>query len=137
MNKSENPNPPGIESREGEKRVPIPMYSAEGQFTVEQMKQEYPEWSQHYVGDAELTAINYHATQALRRLGQETGIGSSVMRETGGSGLEWAIDHTPKEVGLEYDAHGIAGKRDAVAELDALLKEGIKKDRPFYSMSFL
>ena len=137
MNESENPNPLGVESRETESRVAIPMYSPESQFSVGQLKQEYPEWSQHYEGDAELTAINYHRTQILRKLGQETGIGGNIMLETGGSGLEWAIDHTPKEVGLEYDAHGIAGKTDPVIELDILLKDGIKKDRPFYSMSFL
>ena len=132
MNIFEDSHSLETESKETKKKIPIPIYSPANQFTVDQLKQEYPEWATH--GDEpEITAINYERTRALRKIGDETGIGRDILFEIGGEGLKWAIDHTPREVGMEYDSHGIAGKRGAIEELDTLLKDGIKEDRPFYS----
>ncbi len=105
---------------ENQDKIPVPIYSSEDQFTVEDLKAKYPDWASHYDGDAELTAMNYERTRYLREIGGRTNIGG-IMRDLGGIGLEWAVDNTPREVGLEYDAHGIAGKLDAVMEVDKLL----------------
>ena len=136
MNRFEDLYSTETESKEGQNKIPIPKYDPADQFNVAQLEQEYPEWSTHG-DDAEIVAVNYERTRALRKIGDETGIGRDIMFEIGGKGLEWAIDHTPREVGMEYDSHGIAGKSGAIEELDTLLKEGIKKDRLFYSMNFV
>lgn len=136
MNRFEDLSSFEKESEEAQKTILIPAYSSDSQFTVEQLEQEYPEWATNG-SDREIVAINYERTRALRQIGDETGIGRNILLETGGSGLRWAIDHTPREVGMEYDSHGIAGKRGAIEELDILLREGIKQDTPFYSMGFI
>ncbi|MSU56355.1 MAG: hypothetical protein EXS51_03560 [Candidatus Taylorbacteria bacterium] len=123
-------------SKEREKGIPVPIYNLSDQFTVDQLKNEYAQWASHYGGDAELTAINVERTAALRKLGKETGLGNTLAigaRE----GLQWALNQTPREVGRAFDAHGIAGKQDAVAELDALLTKGIQSGRTFYTMNFI
>ncbi|MCH7493041.1 hypothetical protein IID19_05700 [Patescibacteria group bacterium] len=136
MNKHEGAHSFDADPDEEKKEIPIPIHDPNDQLTVEQMKRDYPDWENHYDGDAELTAISYERTQALRKIGKERGIGGTI-QAIGGDGLRWAIDNTPQEVGISYDAHGIAGKHDAVSELDQLLKGGIDPDRPFYSMSFI
>lgn len=124
------------ERKETEKKVPIAIYDPHDQFTVEKLKTEYADWASHYQGDAELTAINFERTRALRKIGSETRTGGLNRLHMGGDGLNWAVDNTPREVGMNFQAHGIAGKLDAVMELDELLKGGIKPDRTFYTMNF-
>ena len=121
--------------KEEERKLAIPTYDPNSQFTVEALQAEYPEWAENYDGDAVLTAIGYERTRAIKTLGRESN--SAISFVTAGRGLIQAIDHLPKEVGLGYDAHGIAGKQDPVAELDQLLKNGIQADRPFYTMSLV
>ncbi len=118
-------------------RIPVPIYNPDDQFTVEQLKERYPEWAEYYGWDAELAAISVERTRYFREIGKRTNIGGSIMREIGDFGLEWAVENTPHEIGLGYDAHGIAGKKDAVMELDTLLKTGISPDRLFYTMNFV
>ncbi len=124
---------PRLESEQrGTDEVPPP--SLDDAFTVDQLKQEYPEWEKHYSGDAELTALSYERTRFLRDIGQKL---SQPRTMLGGEGLRWAMKETSVELGSLFDSHGIAGKQDAVMELDTLLNNGIDKSRSFYSMGFM
>lgn len=107
-------------------RLPVPCYSPEDQITV----LEDGEGGSYK--DPTLYAVGVERKRAQDKLIRETGIPREAV---GGLGLEWAIKNTPKEVGKEFDAHGIA-KGDPVKMLDDLLKEGIDPSRTLHSMPF-
>jgi hypothetical protein len=120
-------------NRHIDRELQIPVYDPNNQYTVEQLEAEFPDWrNQSGDTDPELVALRYIRAKELMRIYEAQGLTQWHM---GGSGLEWAIDHTPPEVGHEYDAHGIAGN-DSVGSLDRLLSSGIDPGRKFYSMSF-
>lgn len=113
----------------------VPTYDPADQFTVEQLKIEYPDWAGHYEGDAELSTIGYERTRAMRKIGQRMGIGSTVFT-VGGLGLNWAIEHTSPLVGSKFQAHGFGAKGDPVTEIDNILRRGINEEQHFYTMPF-
>lgn len=113
----------------------VPLPDENDIYTIEELKAAYPTWEEHYEGDAELTAMNVERRRYLKGVNKITG--TQIYDSIGGIGLEWAMMNIPHEVGMLFDAHGIAGKRDAIEEIDALLSKGIDKSRGLWSMNFL
>jgi hypothetical protein len=105
----------------------VPIYDPKNQLRIKgnEKKGNY--------GDAVLYAVAVERTRYMREVQR---MYHFPFRSAGGMGLEWAMENTDKGVGRKFQAHGIAGKRDPVMELDELLTGGIKSDRPLYSMPF-
>ena len=100
------------------------------------MNREYPEWKDETgYEDPELAALAYIRTQNIRDIAQSLGISPSFAT---GEGLDWVFKQMTPEVGMRFDAHGIAVKSgSAVNELDALLTEGLHDNQTFYTMNFI
>ncbi len=83
--------------------------------------------------DPALYTMMVERTRALREMNPgRAGIRVAV----GGDGLLWAFTHMDREVGMAFQAHGIA-KLDGLVALDTIFSQGFQKDRTLYTASFL
>lgn len=86
--------------------------------------------------DQDQFLVGCEILRAMREIGQLARFNAFRLLGLDRPGLDWAIDNTDRSVGIKFDAHGIA-KGTPYELLDKLLTEGIRKDRTFYSMSFI
>lgn len=115
------------EHRESDsQRIPIPMYDPSDQVRIFD-----PHQTANY-GIPELYAIARAHRILTQDLARQTHIPNALVN---GQGLDWAIDHTDRDVAQHFDAHGIT-KGDPVALLKNLLTDGIKPPG-LYTMPFV
>lgn len=107
--------------------VPVPHYDENLQ-----IKPPYGEEAYGYRNPG-LYAIAVEYTKQARELSAKAGI---PITAAGGLGLEWAVDHTSKEIGRHFDVHGFGAKTD-LSDLDKILSDGIRPDRTLFTMPFI
>lgn len=108
-------------------RTPIPFYDCDNQISSDDQGEK------GFYNDSDLYKVSVERLRALREIRKLTGI---PVTQTGGFGLEWAIDNTPREIGQQFDAHGIA-KNDPIKLLNNVLTQGINPTRLLYTMPFI
>ena len=116
-----------------ESDIKIAKYNPEDQLSVADLDVLYPEWeTEHPDADPELLLFDFIRTMEERRIASERGISRHFATE----GVEKAIERIPDEVGCRFQGHGIAGKYGSSStELDLLLRNGIERERTFYTTS--
>ncbi len=108
-------------------KLPVPVYDANSQ-----IKPPYNEEDSYYRNPG-LYAIAVEYTRQAHELAAKTDI---PITASGGLGLEWAVDHTPNEIGSHFDVHGFGAKTD-LSDLDKILTDGIHSDRTLFTMPFI
>lgn len=112
-------------------------YNPEHQLGVGDLDNLYPEWrADRPDADPFILLCDVVKTNEMRSLANMRYTSLGIIQAIGDDGLERAMkDAMPSEVGRQFQGHGFGKSGSAIQELVDVLKNGIDKDRTFYTTS--
>ncbi len=110
-------------------------YNPEHQVGVEDLDKLYPDWQiERPDADPFVLLCDVAKTDEIRLLAKVRRTSPGILQIIGDDGLERAMKKAmPPEVGRQFQGHGFGKSGSAIQELDSVLKNGIDKDRTFYT----